>query len=97
LNRLSSKNSRKPMPKNRIPEPGRQRFFINIGKVDDVSKNELIQFVCNQARLSKDNVGKIEMFDRHSFFEINHHEAARIPRFFKGMELDGRELRVNEG
>ncbi len=87
---------KKPFVKNRTPEPGRQRFFINIGKVDDVSKTELLQFLCNQARLTKDNVQKIEMFDKHSIFEVNHHTANTIPKFFKGMEIDGRALRVNE-
>jgi ATP-dependent RNA helicase DeaD len=98
FNRIEKASKDKKLtPRNRIAEPGRQRFFINIGKVDDVSKNELMQFLCDQTRLTTNHVQKIEMFDRHSFFEVNHDAAAKIPKFFKGIEIDGRELRVNEG
>lgn len=73
-----------------------QRFFINIGKVDSVSKSELLSFVVRQTKVAHDHVQKIEMFDKHSFFEIKHNMPSKITACFKGISIDGRALRVNE-
>ena len=80
----------------REDEAASQRFFINIGKIDDVSKTELLAFLCRQTKVSQEQVRKIEMFDKHSFFEIKHKSPSKIAACFKGISIDGRALRVNE-
>ena len=47
------------------------RFFINVGKMDDVTKRDLVEFITDTARIKKKDVGKIEIQKNCSFFEVN--------------------------
>ena len=71
------------------------RFFINVGKMDDVSKRDLVEFIADTARIKKSDVGKIEIQKNCSFFEVNKKYSKKIANCFKGIYVDGRELRVN--
>ena len=71
------------------------RFFINVGKMDDVTKRDLVEFITDTARIKKKDVGKIEIQKNCSFFEVNKKYSKKIANSFKGIYVDGRELRVN--
>lgn len=71
------------------------RFFINVGKMDDVTKYDLIEFVSETARIKKSDVGTVEIQKNRSFFEVNKKCSKKIANSFKGIYVDGRELRVN--
>lgn len=74
---------------------GGKRFFINVGKIDDFSKKELLHLVCNQSGIAPEKISDIEMHDKHSFFNLSGN-GSRLERVFKGFQLKGRSLRVNE-
>ena len=71
------------------------RFFINVGKIDDVTKRDLVEFIADTARIKKGDVGTIEIQKNCSFFEVNKKYSKKIANSFKGIYVDGRELRVN--
>ena len=71
------------------------RFFINLGKMDDVTKRDLVEFIADTARIKKSDVGTIEIQKNCSFFEVNKKYSKKIANCFKGIYVDGRELRVN--
>ena len=71
------------------------RFFINVGKIDDVTKRDLVEFIVDTARIKKSDVGTIEIQKNCSFFEVNKKYSKKIANCFKGIYVDGRELRVN--
>jgi ATP-dependent RNA helicase DeaD len=75
---------------------GMDRFFINIGTMDQVNKGELLKFICDQTRLKKDDIGEIQLNKSHSFFEVNTRSSDKVASSFKGLVIDGRELRVNK-
>ena len=75
---------------------GMERFFINIGTMDQVNKGELLKFICDQTRLKKDDIGEIQLNKSHSFFEVNSRSSDKVTSSFKGLVIDGRELRVNK-
>ena len=75
---------------------GMERFFINIGTMDQVNKGELLKFICDQTRLKKDDIGEIQLNKSHSFFEVNARSSDKVSSSFKGLVIDGRELRVNK-
>tara|TARA_B100000900_G_scaffold412314_1_gene433825 strand:- start:919 stop:2574 length:1656 start_codon:yes stop_codon:yes gene_type:complete len=71
------------------------RFFINVGKMDDVSKRDLVEFISDTAGIKKTDIGAVEIQKNCSFFEVNKKYSKKIANCFKGIYIDGRELRVN--
>jgi ATP-dependent RNA helicase DeaD len=72
-----------------------QRYFINVGKIDGLSKGELAEFIAETAKIKKSDVGNIELQNNCSFFEVEKKKASSISDKFKGIYVEGRELRVN--
>ncbi|MBL6445639.1 DEAD/DEAH box helicase [Fulvivirga sp. 29W222] len=73
-----------------------KRFFINIGSIDGYNKKELIDLVTTKTGISKSNVGPITMEERRAYFEVETEVAGTVESPFKGMMIDGREIRVND-
>lgn len=74
---------------------GFHRFFINIGSMDNCNKGDLLRFVCDQASLTKADIGVIKVFDKHSTFEVSKRISEKIPQRFRGVTVNDRPLRVN--
>jgi len=74
---------------------GMERFFINVGAMDKMNKGDLLRFICDQAKVKKDDIGQIQINKSHSFFEVNSQFSNKVANSFKGLAVDGRELRVN--
>jgi len=75
---------------------GNPRFFINLGKRDEIAKKDLLNFICKVGDIKKGDVGTIEMQNSHSYFEVDPKVSSKINHQFKDIELgDGRALRVN--
>lgn len=71
------------------------RFFINVGKMDGLTKGELADFISETAKIRKSDVGNIDLQNNCSFFEVDKKNSTSISDKFKGMYVEGRELRVN--
>lgn len=71
-----------------------KRYFINIGRIDDLAVGELINFVCSELDCEKGNMGRIDLKNTFSFFELESkfHDAAM--KMLKGKELKGRPVRI---
>lgn len=83
-------------PERRSSSGGRyERFFINVGTIDGYDKRELIDLVIEKTGISKSAVGPITMDERRAYFEVESEVAKSVEPAFRGMELDGREIRVN--
>jgi ATP-dependent RNA helicase DeaD len=75
------------------PEAGFARFFINFGKSDGLYPNQLIELI-NKCVPGKIRIGKIDLRDSFSFFEIEEKEAQRMMNRMNGFEVDGRRISV---
>ena len=71
------------------------RFFINVGKLDGVSKSDLVDFISETAKIRKSYVGDVDLQKKCSFFEVDSRHSKNLANSFKGSYIDGRELRVN--
>ena len=71
------------------------RFFMNIGKIDGVSKTDLIDFISETASIRKSDIGTIELQKKCAFIQINNRHSKSFSQKFNGIYVDGRELRVN--
>lgn len=71
------------------------RYFINLGKIDNLAKRDLVDMICSHAGIDKDLVGNVELSRNHSYFEVAEKKAKHVSAVFKGTEFNGRPLRVN--
>lgn len=74
-------------------EEGYVRFFINFGKADKLTVPQLIELV-NRCVPGKVRIGRIDLRDSFSFFEVVEEEAERVMELMNGFEVDGRRISV---
>lgn len=73
-----------------------QRFFVNLGRKDGFNHGALLRLVCDNTGLSKNNVGKIDILNNFSFFEVEKSSASSIVSSLKGVDFEGKEMNVEE-
>lgn len=74
-------------------EEGYSRFSLNFGKADGLYPNQLIELV-NKCVPGKVRIGKIDLRENFSFFEVEEGEAQRVMDSMNGFEVDGRRISV---
>ncbi|MFD0794762.1 DEAD/DEAH box helicase [Mucilaginibacter litoreus] len=70
------------------------RLFINLGSVDEFNRGELLGYICNNAKISGRNVGKIDVKGVYSFFEVVNADVDHVMNGFKGIDFKGRPVRI---
>lgn len=71
-----------------------QRFFLNIGGFSGINKGALLRKICDLAGISSGEVGRIDMKDEFSFFEVKSDVAKNTFESFKNQEWEGKRLRI---
>ncbi|MGB0838285.1 MAG: DEAD/DEAH box helicase [Flavobacteriaceae bacterium] len=70
------------------------RFFINIGRKDQVTPPRLMGLINEHHQKNDIEIGQIEILDKFSFFEIDSKYADKTLEVFKGVEFEGRRVGV---
>ncbi len=71
------------------------RYFINVGSIDGMSKKELIDFVSEITRVDGKFFGELILKKNCSYFEIDKRYDNDISSRFRNVHLDGRSIRMN--
>lgn len=71
-----------------------QRFFLNIGGMAGINKGALLRKICDLAGITSQEVGRIDMRDEFSFFEVKNHVGRQTFDSFKNQEWEGKRLRI---
>ncbi len=71
------------------------RYFINVGSVDGMSRAEIIQYVSKISRVDAKFFGELSLQKNCSYFEIDKRYDDDISSRFKNIHLDGRSIRMN--
>jgi ATP-dependent RNA helicase DeaD len=74
---------------------GYTRFFINIGKKDDVIPVNIIGMINDNTKDRDINIGVIDIKDSFSFFEVGEKHTAKILTSFHDTKFKGRRVRVD--
>lgn len=77
----------------RRTQPGFTRLFINIGKVDNIFPNSLIEILNHNVR-GRVGLGKIDLLQNFSFFEVESSEAEKVISSMNKAEFLGRRISV---
>jgi ATP-dependent RNA helicase DeaD len=71
-----------------------QRFFINVGRLDNLREGAIVRLVCDNSGISSKKLGRIELKREFSFFDVEKNVAKKVLKALKGVTLDGRKIRA---
>lgn len=74
--------------------PNGDRIFINLGKMDGLEKASILELIDDCTGIGSKDIGRIELKGAYSFFEIDKSKTDSILNGFKGVEYQGRNVRV---
>ena len=77
----------------RIAEEGFSRLFINLGRTDHLNPKTLMSIV-NEHIHGKVEIGRIDVMQNFSFFEVREEDADRVVRFLSGQNYKNRGITV---
>ncbi len=94
LNDLSKGDS--PSPRGRSDNKNMTRFFINIGRKDNLNPARLIGLINDQKITDNLDIGAIDILDTFSFFEIDkNYESSTLEAFEENRpEFNGRNINI---
>ena len=78
----------------RRAEPGFVSFFLSLGRADGIRPRDVMAFI-NSYVHGRIEVGRIDIHDNFSFFEIPERDAHRIEPAFKHAHVKGRRIVVS--
>lgn len=73
---------------------GYERFFINVGALDNIKKGGLLRAICDKTGIQSNNIGAIDMFREYSFFDVQKERSGKVLTQLHGSLIDGRKVRV---
>lgn len=71
------------------------RMFINLGSVDELTRGDLLRFICDNSGISGQQIGRIDLKGIHTFFEVDSSEADSVFNGLKSSSFKGRKIRVD--
>ncbi|MCB8817745.1 DEAD/DEAH box helicase [Desulfosporosinus shakirovi] len=74
--------------------PGMVRFFINIGRVQQIRPQDIIRWIADQSGISGNSIGIINIYDKFTFVEIPDKYASRVQSCMHQTMIKGRKVSV---
>lgn len=71
------------------------RYFVNIGSVDNMTKADIIAYLSKTSGISSKYFGDLTLKTNHTYFDVDSNQDSGLVMKFKGLELDGRGIRLN--
>ena len=90
------KKKERKIGKTKSNDDGYVPIFINLGKVDGLSKGALLKIISNEAGYGKSDIGDINLGKRHSVFELSAKKAKHIEKDFRKLKYKGRKVDVKQ-
>ena len=84
----------RPDFQNRTTDEGYTRLFINMGKMDGLFPNNLIDLINQNTRGKRINLGKIELLKSFSFFEVENFAVDTIIKSLSSLQFNERNISV---
>ena len=74
---------------------GFHRYFVNIGSIDGVTNADLLHFLSDVSGIDRKHFGELTLQNNCAFFDVDIAHDKGLSQPFKGMEIEGRAIRVN--
>jgi ATP-dependent RNA helicase DeaD len=79
----------------RRKDPDLNRYFINLGTIDGVTKADLIHFLADVSQIDESDFGDISLQKNCAYFDVSSKKDKGFANKFNGIEIDDRSIRVN--
>ncbi|MFC2081472.1 DEAD/DEAH box helicase [Bacteroidota bacterium] len=76
--RVGKDQDRRSAKPNRNLSGPHKRFFINLGERQNMNKGALVRLVCTETGISNQQIGRIEVLPKFSFFEVDDKVASKV-------------------
>jgi len=73
---------------------GMVRFFINIGRIQQIRPQDIIRWIADQSGISGNTIGIINIYDKFTFVEIPEKYATRVQSCMHQTLIKGRKVSV---
>ncbi|MBK9480000.1 MAG: DEAD/DEAH box helicase [Bacteroidetes bacterium] len=70
------------------------RFFVNIGEMDGLNVMSLRDYICEVTTLDKGKIGRIDVKEKFSFFDIEPRLSEMVMDAFKSQRFKGRSVHL---
>ena len=75
---------------------GFTRYFINVGKKDNINVGALLNLVCTESGLQGADFGRIDLKDSFSFIDVREEDAEDFEKGVSGSQFNGRKVNVEK-
>ena len=72
-----------------------KRYFINIGTIDGMTKEDLIHFLSDNSKIDRKYFRSVNMQKNCAYFDVDSEHDYKLEDTFVGIEIKGRDIRVN--
>jgi ATP-dependent RNA helicase DeaD len=76
----------------RSPKGEFTKLYINGGTKDRIGPSDLVGAIANEAGISRDQIGKVDLRETHALVEIANDVAGKVARAITGVTVKGRRL-----
>lgn len=77
----------------RAGDENKVRLFLSIGKMDKVNPKQILMYL-NEAKVNKNDIGNIDLYDKFSFVDVEPNVVDGILKKCYGKKINGRKVRV---
>ncbi len=78
----------------RNDDPNAERFHISLGRNDNMNPGALIRIICDSTRIKSDQIGKIQIGNKDSFFDTNKENGSIIISALDGKDYEGQTMNI---
>ena len=75
-------------------QPGKVRFFVNLGRKDNVKAKDIVKVIHEVSGLSSTSIGRIDVLDKFSFLELPLEYAWEISEALEGTRIKGKRVNL---
>ena len=80
---------------NKSGKSGFSRYYVNLGLIDGLTNTDIIHLLSDISGIDRKFFGQLDIQKNCSFFDLDQSYGKDIGEKFKGVEIEGRRIRVN--
>jgi len=89
-----SRRSRRNKDNRGSGDADKQRFYIDKGFKSGLNKGALLRIICSYAKVTSGSVGRLDLFNDFSFFEVDNNYTNKIIDGMNNQDFEGKKIKV---